>query len=203
VYNQRDLRLVKLYPKWQSVERFIKYRRLPYTENDFVELNFDPTDIIICSKFGIMPPVWVFEYLWVHVQLWELFALLTREKLNAMRKTNIVYLGCEHKAFFKKVGIWEHVLKIIIGLQIECGDDCWDVGGNRLIDSILNALPQCEFIFTPKDLNRCKTRPSKYAIIFDQIPPIWFLDILFKNGRRTITMERQYYSVKKLLATSQ
>lgn len=204
VYNQRNFRLVKLYPKWQSVQRFIKYRQLPYTENDFFELDFNLRDIITCPKFGITPPVWAFGHFLdaTHNNYEELKALLTREKLYAMHMTNISELDYEYKAFFKKVGIWKHILKIIIRLQIESGKDCYE--DDCLSDDILIALPQCKFAFTSDDLKSCETKPSNYAIRFDQLPPIWILDILFKKRCvDTIRMEGKYYSVEKLLAISQ
>lgn len=52
VYNQLDLQLLKVCPMWQSIKLFLKYRELPYTENDIKTFGWSIQDLVdtVCGK---------------------------------------------------------------------------------------------------------------------------------------------------------
>jgi hypothetical protein len=50
VYNQLDLQLLRVCPAWQSIELFLKYRELPYTENDIKTFGWSIQDLVDTAR---------------------------------------------------------------------------------------------------------------------------------------------------------
>lgn len=117
-----------------------------------------------------------------------------------MHMTNISKLDCAYEAYFKTIGMWQHVLRKVTYLHLK--NELTRMHSVCLSDSTLRVLPHCEFDCTSECLRSCEV--SSTGILLYWMPPIWVLHMMFKKYRvDIITIGGIHYGVEKLLAKFQ